>query len=68
MSKFEDRDFVCKHMMLRKQDLVKVIHEKDLKTVEDIQDETNAATICGSCYDDLEDILQEELKKKKEKK
>ncbi|MGQ1786621.1 MULTISPECIES: (2Fe-2S)-binding protein [unclassified Saccharicrinis] len=65
MSKFGDRDFVCKHMMLRKQDLVKVIHEKDLKTVEDIQDETNAATICGSCYDDLEEILQEELKKVK---
>ncbi len=65
MSKFGDRDFVCKHMMLRKQDLVKAIHEKNLKTVEDIQDETNAATICGSCYDDLEEILQEELQKAK---
>jgi len=65
MSKFGDRDFVCKHMMLRKQDLVKAIHEKELKTVEDIQDETNAATICGSCYDDLEEILHEELEKKK---
>ncbi|WP_075590090.1 (2Fe-2S)-binding protein [Labilibacter marinus] len=65
MSKFEDRDFVCKHMMLRKIDLVNTIHEKNLKTVEDIQDETNAATICGSCYDDLSDILEEELKKGK---
>ena len=63
MSRFEDRDFVCKHMLLRKQDLVKAIHEKELKTVEDIQDETNAATICGSCYDDLSEILEEELKK-----
>ncbi len=63
MSKFEDRDFVCKHMLLRKQDLVKAIHEKGLKTVEDIQDETDAATICGSCYADIEEILEEELKK-----
>ncbi len=62
---FEDRDFVCKHMMLRKGDLVKIIHEKDLKTMDDVQDETNAATICGSCYADLEEILEEELKKKK---
>ena len=66
MSKFEDRDFVCKHMLLRKQDLVKAIHEKGLKTVEDIQDETDAATVCGSCYADIEEILEEELKKGKE--
>ena len=65
MSKFEDMDFVCRHMMLSKQDLVKVIHEKGLKTMDDIQDETGAATICGSCYADLEEILEEELKKNK---
>ncbi len=63
---FEDRDFVCKHMMLRKGDFVKIIHEKGLKTMDEVQDETNAATICGSCYADLEEILEEELKKKKE--
>ncbi len=63
---FEDRDFVCKHMMLRKGELVRLIHEKGLKTMDDVQDETNAATICGSCYADLEEILEEELKKEKE--
>ncbi len=62
---FEDRDFVCKHMMLRKGELVRLIHEKGLKTMDDVQDETNAATICGSCYADLEEILEEELKKEK---
>jgi NAD(P)H-nitrite reductase large subunit len=62
---FEDRDFVCKHMLLRKIDLVKIIHEKGLKTMEAVQDETNAATICGSCYADIEEILEEELKKNK---
>ncbi len=64
MSKFEDRDFVCKHMLLRKAELVKIIHDKDLKTMDEIQDETDAATICGSCYADIEEILEEELKKK----
>lgn len=66
MSKFEDRDFVCKHMMLRKQDIVKAIHELNLKNMDDVQDETGAATICGACYDDVEEILHEELKKQKE--
>ncbi|MCW3804876.1 (2Fe-2S)-binding protein [Plebeiibacterium marinum] len=61
---FEDRDFVCKHMMLRKGDLLKVIREKDLKTMDEVQDETNAATICGSCYADIEEILEDELKKR----
>jgi NAD(P)H-nitrite reductase large subunit len=60
---FEDRDFVCKHILLRKKDLVKVIHEKNLKTMEEVQDETNVATICGSCFADIEEILEEELKK-----
>lgn len=59
MSEFEDRDFVCKHMLIRKIDLVNTIKEKGLNTMEDIQDETNAATICGSCYADIEEILKE---------
>ncbi|TLX78285.1 (2Fe-2S)-binding protein [Labilibacter sediminis] len=63
MKMFEDRDFVCKHMLIRKRDLVKTIHEKGLKTMDDVQDETNIATICGSCYADVEEILEEELKK-----
>ncbi len=65
MSKFEDRDFVCKHMLLRKADLIKVIHEKNLTTMDEVQDETDVATICGSCYADIEEILEEELEKKK---
>jgi NAD(P)H-nitrite reductase large subunit len=62
---FEDRDFVCKHILLRKGDLVKAIHEKNLKTMEEVQDETNVATICGSCFADIEEILEEELRKKR---
>jgi len=40
---------------------VKVIREKQLTTFEQIQDETDAATVCGSCAEDIEAILKEEL-------
>jgi nitrite reductase (NADH) large subunit len=59
----EENDFVCRHMQLTKADFIKVIREKHLTTVEEIQDETDAATICGSCFADIEAILEEELKK-----
>lgn len=58
---FGDNDFVCRHLQLTKADFIKVIREKQLTTVEEIQDETDAATICGSCMSDIEAILEEEL-------
>lgn len=60
--------FVCRHMQLTKNDIVKVIQDKNLTTFEQIQDETDAATICGSCAQEIDDILHEELKKREEKK
>jgi NAD(P)H-nitrite reductase large subunit len=54
-------NYVCRHMQLTKSDIVKVIREKNLTTFEQVQDETDAATICGSCAQDVDDILQEEL-------
>jgi len=50
-------------MQLTKDDIVRVIREKKLTTFEEVQDETDAATICGSCAADIESILEEELKK-----
>jgi len=54
-------NYICKHFQLRKSDIVKVIREKQLTTFEQIQDETDAATVCGSCAEDIEAILKEEL-------
>jgi NAD(P)H-nitrite reductase large subunit len=54
-------NYVCRHLQLRKSDIVKVIRDKQLSTFEQIQDETDAATICGSCADDIHEILKEEL-------
>ncbi|WP_025007305.1 (2Fe-2S)-binding protein [Marinilabilia salmonicolor] len=66
MNDFEDNDIVCRHMQLTKADIVKVIRDKKLTTFEQVQDETDAATICGSCAADVEAILEEELKNREE--
>lgn len=57
-------NYVCRHLQLRKSDFVKIIREKNLTTFEQIQDETDAATICGTCADEIRQILQEELDKR----
>lgn len=61
---FEDNDFVCRHMQLTKADIVKVIRDKQITSFDDLQDETDVATICGSCVSDIEDILEEEIAKR----
>ncbi|PWE00748.1 (2Fe-2S)-binding protein [Marinilabilia rubra] len=63
MSDFEGNDIVCRHMQLTKDEIVRTIREKNLTTFEEVQDETDAATICGSCAADIEAILEVELKK-----
>lgn len=61
---FDDNDFVCRHMQMTKADIVKVIREKEITSFDDLQDETDVATICGSCVSDIEDILEEEIAKR----
>jgi len=38
---------------------VKAIREKHLKTVEEVQEATQAGTVCGGCIPDIEEILSE---------
>ena len=66
MTDFENNDIVCRHLQLTKADIVKVICDKQLTTFEQVQDETDAATVCGSCAADVEAILDEELRKRGE--
>ena len=61
---FEDDDFVCRHMQLTKADIIKVIRDKDISSFDDLQDETDVATVCGSCKADIEEILEEEIAKR----
>ncbi len=65
MSDFEENEIVCRHLQLTKADIIRAIREKNLKTFEEVQDETDAATVCGSCAADVETILEEELLKRK---
>lgn len=61
---FEDNDFVCRHMQMTKAEIIKVIREKNITSFDDLQDETDVATICGSCVADIEEILEDEIAKR----
>ncbi|WP_068473474.1 (2Fe-2S)-binding protein [Saccharicrinis aurantiacus] len=63
----EDNDFACRHMLKKKKDVVKIIQDNNFTTMDEIQDETNIATICGSCFSDIEEILEEEIAKRENK-
>ncbi len=63
--KFSDNDLVCLHLQLTKADLVKAIREKHITSFEELQDETDVSTVCGSCAADVEAILEEELAKQR---
>ena len=50
---------ICNCLGIMKSEIVKAIKDKGLHTMEEVQDETNAGTVCGSCIPDIEDILNE---------
>ena len=62
---FDSNDFVCRHMQLTKADIVRIIREKQLSSFTGIQDETDAGTVCGTCVADIEEILEEELERRR---
>jgi len=49
---------ICHCNGIMKSEIIKAIKEKDLKTVEQVQEETTAGTVCGGCVPDIEDILK----------
>jgi NAD(P)H-nitrite reductase large subunit len=50
---------ICHCNGIMKSEIVKAIREKGLRTVEEVQDATEAGTGCGGCVDDIEEILKE---------
>ena len=54
----EDK-LVCTCMDVYKSTIVTAIKEKNLKTVEEVGEETEAGTVCGQCQDDIQEILDE---------
>ncbi len=62
---FDSNDFVCRHMQLTKADIVRIIRQKQLSSFTEIQDETDAGTVCGTCVADIEEILEAELERRR---
>jgi NAD(P)H-nitrite reductase large subunit len=54
-----DDIIICNCNEIYKSAIVKAIREKGLSTVEQVQEETTAGTVCGSCIEDIENILKE---------
>lgn len=55
-----DQDIeICHCMGVMKSEIMRAIREKNLKTFEEVQEATEAGTVCGGCQDDIEDILKE---------
>ena len=51
---------ICTFLYMCKSEILEAIREKGLKTVEDVWDEIEAGAVCGSCIDDIQEILDEE--------
>jgi len=52
-------EIVCNCMQITKGEIVVAIKTGNLKTVDEVGDATEAGTVCGTCQDDIEDILKE---------
>ncbi len=55
----EEDKLICTCMDVYKSTIVKAIKDKNLKTVEEVGEETEAGTVCGQCQDDIQEILVE---------
>ncbi len=55
-----DRDeIICNCMEITRGEIIDAIKNNNLKTVDEVGDATEAGTVCGSCQDDIEEILKE---------
>lgn len=52
-------DILCNCMDITKGEVEDAITGKKLTTVEQVQEETEAGTICGACVDDIFVLLEE---------
>jgi len=53
---------ICSCLDICKSEIVGTIKEKKCKTVEEVGDEIEAGSVCGSCIDDIQEILDVENK------
>jgi len=53
-----DDPIICTCMEIRQSQIEKAIRDKKLKTIEAVQDETTAGTVCGACVDEIYILLE----------
>ena len=54
----EKDPIVCTCMEITQRQIEQAIRDKKLKTIEQVQDETTAGTVCGGCVDDIYLLLE----------
>lgn len=52
-------EIICHCMEISRGKIMDAIESNQLKTVEEVGEATEAGTYCGSCQDDIEEILNE---------
>ena len=52
-------EIICHCQGITRGQIEEAIREKGLTTVDEVSEATEAGTICGSCQDDIEEILAE---------
>ncbi len=58
-----DNKIICTCMEVTRGQIIKAIKDKGCKTFEDVQNETEAGTVCGCCEDDIQEILKDYVSK-----
>jgi len=55
----DNDDLVCNCMGITRGEIIEAIKTKGLIMLEEVREETEAGTGCGSCLEDIESILKE---------
>ena len=53
-----DDFLVCLCKKKKKGELIELIREKEIKTLEELREQGDVGTKCGACCEDLEQLLQ----------
>lgn len=56
-----EENIICNCMSVSEHEIVYAIHKQGALMLQDIEDITGAMSGCGSCTEEVEDILQREL-------
>ena len=57
-------ELICTHLGITRDDFIQIIKEKNLTTLDQVLDETDAGSVCGTCIPDIEQILNDILEGK----